>query len=126
MAKFTYRGKAAEDVGKLSLEDFSRLITSRPRRALKRGLPEAQKTLLMNIHRNPQKFHKTHSREMVIMPEIVGTKIGVYNGKEFVPVEIKDFMVGHRLGEFALTRKTVKHSAPGFGATKSSKFVPLK
>jgi len=63
---------------------------------------------------------------MVIIPEMVGAKLGVYNGKEFVSLEIKDYMIGHRLGEFILTRKQVKHSAPGFGATRSSKFVPLK
>ena len=63
---------------------------------------------------------------MVIIPEMVGVKLGVYNGKEFVSLEIKEYMVGHRIGEFVLTRKQVKHSSPGFGATKSSKFVPLK
>ncbi len=56
----------------------------------------------------------------------VGIKIGVYSGKEYVPLEIKPEMLGHRLGEFVMTRKQVKHSAPGFGATRSSKFVPLK
>ena len=63
---------------------------------------------------------------MIILPEMVGVKIGVYNGKEYTPVEVKPEMIGHRLGEFALTRKPVKHSSPGFGATRSSKFVPLK
>jgi small subunit ribosomal protein S19 len=126
MAKFVYKGKSIEDVNKLSLEDFSKLITSRARRAMKRGLPAPQKKLLEDIHDAPQKFHRTHCREMIIVPEMVGVKIGVYNGKEFVSVEIKDYMMGHRLGEFALTRKQVKHSSPGFGATKSSKYVPLK
>ncbi len=126
MAKFAYKGKSEEDIQKLSIDEFSQLITSRARRALKRGFPADQKKLLEEIRKNPQKFHKTHSRDMVIIPEMLGTKIGVYNGKEFVAIDIKDYMLGHRLGEFAVTRKQVKHSSPGFGATKSSKFVPLK
>jgi len=63
---------------------------------------------------------------MVILPEMVGAKIGVYNGKEFVPVVIKPEMIGHRLGEFALTCKKVEHSAPGVSATRGSKHIPLK
>lgn len=126
MAKFTYKGKSEEEVAKLSLEEFSGLVKSRARRSLKRGLPETQKKLLEEIRKNPGNFHKTHSREMVIIPELVGKKIGIYNGKEFVAVEIREYMLGHRLGEYAMSRKQIKHSAPGFGATKSSKFVPLK
>ncbi len=126
MAKFIYKGKSMEEINNLSLEDFSRLLTSRARRALKKGLTGTQKKLLEDIRRGPGKFHRTHCREMVIIPEMVGAKLGIYNGKEFVSLEIKDYMIGHRLGEFILTRKQVKHSAPGFGATRSSKFVPLK
>jgi small subunit ribosomal protein S19 len=126
MAKFSYKGKSGDELEKLSMEEFSQLLTSRARRALKRGLNEAQKKLLEDIRKNPGKFHRTHSRDMIIIPEMLGTKIGVYNGKEFVTVEIREYMLGHRLGEFAVTRKQIKHSAPGFGATKSSKFVPLK
>ncbi|MBN1897092.1 MAG: 30S ribosomal protein S19 [Candidatus Aenigmarchaeota archaeon] len=126
MAKFTYKGKDDEAVDKLSLEEFSRLIKSRARRSLKRGFTSTQKKLLEDIRKSPNKFHKTHCREMVIIPELVGKKLGVYSGKEFVTVEIKDYMLGSRLGEFAMSRKQIKHSAPGFGATKSSKFVPLK
>jgi small subunit ribosomal protein S19 len=126
MAKFSYKGKSAEELESMSIEEFSGLIKSRARRSLKRGLTETQKKLLSDIRKSPDKFHKTHCREMVIIPEMVGKKIGIYNGKEFVAVDIKDFMIGHRLGEFAMSRKQVKHSAPGFGATKSSKFVPLK
>jgi small subunit ribosomal protein S19 len=50
----------------------------------------------------------------------------VHNGKEFSTVEIKPEMIGHALGEFALTRKIVAHSGLGVGATRSSKFMPLK
>ena len=126
MVKFTYRGKDIEEVKKMNLEEFSKLLTSRERRALKRGFTDPEKKLLMNIRENPDKFHKTHSREMVIIPEMIGVKLGIHNGKEFVAVEIRPEMIGHRLGEFVMTRKNVKHSAPGFGATRSSKYVPLK
>jgi len=126
MAKFEFRGKSIEEIKNMTLEEFSLMIPSRQRRSLKRGLPERQKKLLEKIRKDPKKYHRTHSREMVILPEMVGVKIGVYNGKEYLALEIKPEMLGHRLGEFVLTRKNVKHSAPGFGATRSSKFVPLK
>jgi small subunit ribosomal protein S19 len=126
MAKFEFRGKSLEEIKDMNLEDFSLMLKARQRRSLKRGLTEKQKKLLERIRKDPKKFHRTRSREMLILPEMVGVKMGVYNGKEYVQLEIKPEMLGHRLGEFVLTRKGVKHSAPGFGATRSSKFVPLK
>jgi len=126
MAKFEFRGKSIEEIKEMNLEEFSLMLKARQRRSLKRGLTEKQKKLLERIRKDPKKFHRTRSREMLILPEMVGIKMGVYNGKEYVQLEIKPEMLGHRLGEFVLTRKSVKHSAPGFGATRSSKFVPLK
>lgn len=126
MAKFEFRGKSFEEIKDMNLEEYSKMLKSRQRRSLKRGLTENQKKLLEKIRKNPKKFHRTRSREMLILPEMVGVKIGVYSGKEYVTLEIKPEMLGHRLGEFVMTRKQVKHSAPGFGATRSSKFVPLK
>jgi small subunit ribosomal protein S19 len=63
---------------------------------------------------------------MIIFPEMVGLKIGVYNGQKFEIVEVRPEMIGHYLGEFSLTRRTVSHGSPGIGATRSSKYVPLK
>lgn len=126
MPKFSFKGKPEEELGNLSLEEFVKLITSRQRRSLKRGFTEKEKKFLKTMRENPKKFIRTRCREMVIIPEMLGKKVGVHNGKEYVSVEIKPEMLGHRLGEFAMTRKEVKHSAPGFGATKSSKFIPLK
>jgi small subunit ribosomal protein S19 len=126
MAKFEFRGRTFEQVKELDLEEYSRMLKSRQRRSLRRGMPEKQKKLLEKIRKNPGKFFRTRSREMLILPEMVGIKIGVYSGKEYVTLEIKPEMLGHRLGEFVMTRKQVRHSAPGFGATRSSKFVPLK
>ncbi len=134
MAKiFTFRGYTLEELKKMSINEFAKLLTSKERRSLRRGLTERQKKLLEEIRKNPEKFHKTHERDMVILPEMVGAKIGVYIGgtkKEesgkWVPITITPQMIGHRLGEFAITCKRVKHSAPGIGATRGSKHVALK
>jgi len=126
MQEFKFRGKTLEEIKKMSLEEFSNIITSRERRAFKRGFTEVEKKFIKEMRKDPAKFHKTHCREMIIIPEMVGKRLGIHNGKEFVAIDIKEEMLGHRLGEFALTRRIVKHSSPGFGATKSSKFVPLK
>jgi small subunit ribosomal protein S19 len=126
MAKFVYRGKSPEEMKEFPLDEFRKLVTARERRSLKRGFTEHQKKLLGKIKADPKKFHKTKCRDLIIIPELLGVKIGVHNGKEYVQLDIKSEMLGHRLGEFVPTRKAVKHSSPGFGATKSSKFVPLK
>ncbi|KYO30540.1 hypothetical protein Y1Q_0008192 [Alligator mississippiensis] len=72
------------------------------------------------------KVVKTHLRDMIVLPEMVGSMVGVYNGKTFNQVEIKPEMIGHYLGEFSITYKPVKHGRPGIGATHSSRFIPLK
>ena len=69
---------------------------------------------------------KTHLRNMIIVPEMIGSIVGIYNGKMFCGVEIKPEMIGMYLGEFAITYKPVRHGRPGIGATNSSRFIPLK
>jgi small subunit ribosomal protein S19 len=123
---FSFRGKNLEELKQMRIEEFARLITARERRTLKKGLSENQKKLLENIRKNPEKFHKTHMREMIILPEMIGIKFGVFNGKEWVNVMVLPEMVGHRLGEFSISVKRVKHSAPGIGATRGSKFIASK
>jgi len=126
MAKiFLFKGKTLEELQKMPLEEFIKLIPSRRRRSLKRGMTVQQKKLLERL-RKKQKAVKTHVRDMVIIPEMVGKRILVYMGKDWVTVDITGEMLGHVLGEFAMTRHRVQHSAPGVGATKSSKFLPLK
>ena len=127
MAKkeFTYRGKKVEELKKLSLKEFAQLIKSRSRRTLLRGLTEQQKILLEKIRKGEKKL-KTHCRDMIIIPEMVDKTIMIYNGKAFVAVIIRPEMLGHRLGEFALTRKYSQHSAPGVGATRSSASASVK
>ena len=92
---------------------------------MRKGFTNQEKKLLVRL-RKSNKPLKTHMREMVIIPEMVNKKLLVHNGNSWVAVDIKPEMMGHRLGEFALTRKRVLHSAPGVGATKASKFLPLK
>jgi small subunit ribosomal protein S19 len=122
---FSYKGKSLEELQKMSLEDFAKLITSRERRNLLRGFDDEERTFLETVRRSDKPV-KTHLREMVIIPELLFKRILVHNGKEWVAVDIKPEMLAHRLGEFSMTRKRVQHSAPGVGATKSSKFLPLK
>jgi len=133
--EFTYRGYTLEELRQMSMDQFIKLLPSRQRRSLMRGLNNVQLRLLEKVREanemlrrgeKPKKPIKTHARDMVILPEMVGLTIHVYNGKEFIPVEIKPEMIGHRLGEFALTCKQVKHGKAGVGATRSSMYVPLK
>jgi len=122
---FLFKGKTVEDLQKMSLEEFAKLVPSRERRSLLRGFNDTEKKFLEKL-RKSEKPVRTHLREIVITPEMLFKKVLVHNGKEWILVDIKAEMLGHRLGEFALTRKRVVHSAPGVGATKSSKFLPLK
>ncbi len=126
MPEFLFRGLKAAEVQALNRDQFVKLIPSRSRRALKRGLSHSQKHLLADLLLDLKGFHRTQARDMVILPEMLNAKIGVHNGKEYVSVTILPEMLGHRLGEFVMTRKPIKHSAPGFGATRSSKYIPLK
>lgn len=115
------------------MDQFIQLLPARARRSLRRGLPPRQKKLLERLRRayrakkrGKDLLTRTHIRDMIIFPEMVGLKIGIYNGREFITVEIKPDMIGSYLGEYALTRKRVQHGSPGIGATRSSKYVPLK
>ena len=129
--KFTFRGYSIEELQKLPLDDFAKLLPARQRRSLTRGLTPREKKLIERIRRaretgKTENQIRTHCREMVILPEMVGLKFAVHNGKEFIIVEVKPEMVGHLLGEFSQTRRKVTHGMPGIGATRSSLYVPLK
>lgn len=128
MAKeFTYRGKTIEELKQLDVREFAKFLPSRQRRFVLRNF----QTIENFVKRSQKKVAKgklirTHSREIVVVPIMVGWKIYVYNGKEFVKVEILPEMLGHKLGEFAPTRGKVQHGAPGIGATRSSAFASVK
>jgi len=125
--KFTYKGKTLEELKQLGAREFARYLSSRERRSVLRNSQAVDKFVKKCLEKSEKKkMIRTHSREMVIVPQIVGLAIQVYNGKEFTMVRINDEMIGHRLGEFALTRRVVKHGAPGIGATKSSAAMSVK
>jgi small subunit ribosomal protein S19 len=127
MAKkeFRYKGKTLEELKKLSIDQFAELVPAIKRRSIKRGFTEQQKILLKKIRKNEPSI-KTHCRDMIILPEMVDFVISVYDGKNFISVRIAPDMMGHRLGEFVMTRKKVAHSAPGIGATRSSASLSVK
>jgi small subunit ribosomal protein S19 len=131
--EFIYRGYTFEQLQSMSMDEFINLLPSRQRRSLHRGLTPEQRTLLEKtrkakdaMRKGSNMIVKTHVRNMIILPEMVGLTILVHNGKEFVSVEIKPEMIGHYLGEFAITNRPVKHGTPGIGASRSSMYVPLK
>ncbi len=123
--EFTYKGKTLQELKSMSLAEFIKITNSRARRSLKRGFTDDQKKLLEKIKNNDNNI-KTHSRDMVVVPEMLGHTIKVHNGKEFVSLVITEAMLGHYLGEFSLTRKRVSHNAPGVGATRSSASVSVR
>lgn len=123
--EFTYRGYTIEELKKMSIDELIPLFNARMRRSLKRGLSVQQQTFLEHV-RKSEGVVKTHNRNMIVLPELVGRIISVYDGKEFQQITILPEMIGHFLGEFSMTRKSVKHTGPGVGATRSSKFMPLK
>ncbi|MBN2368552.1 30S ribosomal protein S19 [Candidatus Woesearchaeota archaeon] len=127
MAKkeFNYKGKSIEELKKMSVKEFSRFISSRARRSLMRGMTDEQKKLIEKIELNDRDI-KTHARDMVILPMMVGHTIKIYNGKEYVPLTVTEEMLGHFLGEFSLTRRRVGHNAPGVGATRSSSAISVR
>jgi small subunit ribosomal protein S19 len=127
--KFKYRGKSIEELLDISMDELAELLPARQRRSLRRGFTPEQVKLLKKIReakKKGKKVIKTHVRDMIILPEMFGLTIAVYNGKEFIPVRITPEMIGKRLGEFSPTTKTVKHGEPGLKATRSSMFVAMK
>jgi small subunit ribosomal protein S19 len=126
--EFTYRGYTLIQLQEMSMDEFINLLPSRHRRSLHRGLTPEQRILLEKTRKAKEsgKSVKTHVRDVTILPEMVGITLQVHNGKEFVSVEIKPEMIGHYLGEFAITNRPVKHGTPGIGASRSSMYVPLK
>ncbi|MCW4034537.1 MAG: 30S ribosomal protein S19 [Candidatus Bathyarchaeota archaeon] len=129
--EFLYRGHSIEELQGMSMDEFIKLLPSRQRRSLMRGLNQTQRTLLENIRTAKKTSQdvpvaKTHARDMIILPEMVGVNLMIHNGKEFTPVEILAEMIGHYLGEFSITNKPVRHGSPGIGASRSSMYVPLK
>ena len=131
--EFTYRGYDVETLTNMPMfpedgaeEYLIRLLPSRVRRSISRGLSEENLRFRDRVSRSKSNTIRTHRRDMPILPEFVGKKIAIYNGQKFVELDITPEMIGHYLGEFGQTRHSVAHSGPGVGATRSSKHVALK
>jgi small subunit ribosomal protein S19 len=116
-----YRGKNVDDLKKLDVREFAKYLNSRSRRSIMRHFDVVDKFVKRcEIAVTQNKKIKTHLRDIVIVPRLVGMTIGIYNGKTYNDVKILSNMIGHRLGEFSMTRQKVTHGNPGIGATKSS------
>jgi len=128
MKEITFRGKTVKELQELSLEEFSKLCPSRTRRAIKKhGIDKKILKKVENFKRNPKaKPIRTHRRDLVVVPQMIGASFAVHKGKEFERVDISAKMLGHYLGEFALTRKRLQHGKAGIGATKSSTAVTAR
>ncbi len=133
MAKkdFAFRGKSLEELQRMNLKEFSQLCTARARRSLIKHVDEhfikkvakAQESLKAGKYPKPV---RTHNRDQVVVPSMIGIPIGVYMGKEFTTIEMKEKMMGHFLGEFALTRKRLQLGKAGIGATRSSTAITAR
>lgn len=123
--EFKYSGKTLEELNKMGISELAEYLPARQRRSLRRGLTENQKKLLDKVEKGKKNI-KTHCRDMVILPQMVGASFKVHNGKDWMSVSVTLEMVGHYLGEFVQTRKPVKHSGPGVGATRGSRHQSVK
>ncbi|WP_096389467.1 30S ribosomal protein S19 [Halopenitus persicus] len=129
--EFAYRGHTLEELQELDLDEVAELLPARQRRTIERGLGTEQRKLLETARDRTEEGTaddpiRTHLRDMPILPEFVGLTFEVYTGQSFERVRVRPEMIGHYLGEFQLTRTSVEHGQAGIGATRSSKFVPLK
>lgn len=132
--EFKFKGYASQQLQSLSIEALIPLLNARQRRSLdkrvgkymsddKRKLREEIKLLRDGKLKGQL---KTHVRDMIILPDMVGLSMNVHNGKEFFLITIRPEMIGHYLGEYSITNKRVQHGAPGVGSSRSSLYVPLK
>ncbi len=125
--EFTYHGLSKEELANMPQEKLLKLFSARVRRSLTRGINDDKRKLMEEMKDKNQKNPiKTHLRDVIILPYMVGVTVHIFSGKEFVPITITLQMVGHYLGEYVITNKRVNHGAPGVGASRSSLYVPLK
>ncbi len=119
--EFTYRGKTIEELQSMETRDFAKLVKSRTRRAILKQFSDIEGFVAKCAEcKSRNKLIRTHLRHMIIVPKMVAYNVSIHNGKQFLPIDIVPEMIGHRLGEFSITRQKVKHGTAGIGATKSS------
>ncbi|MGD0251048.1 MAG: 30S ribosomal protein S19 [Thermoplasmata archaeon] len=125
--EFTFRGRTLPELQAMSLEELAGVLTARARRSIRRGFNTETTQFFERLKTTPkEKVVRTHCRDALVLPDHVGRRVAIHNGKAFTEIEIRPEMIGHYYGEFSLTRRFEKHSGPGVGATRSSKFMPLK
>ena len=129
--EFSFRGHTLDELQAMELEEVAELLPARQRRSIVRGLTEEKHKLLEKAREAGEEETandpiRTHLRDMPVLPEMVNLTFAVHNGQAFERVRVEPEMLGHYLGEFQLTRSSVEHGQAGIGATRSSKFVPLK
>eukprot|EP00403_Amphidinium_massartii_P014573 CAMPEP_0178409050 /NCGR_PEP_ID=MMETSP0689_2-20121128/20259_1 /TAXON_ID=160604 /ORGANISM="Amphidinium massartii, Strain CS-259" /LENGTH=142 /DNA_ID=CAMNT_0020030173 /DNA_START=75 /DNA_END=503 /DNA_ORIENTATION=+ len=130
--KYSYRGVDLDKLLDMSNQDLMELFRARQRRKFSRGIKRKPIALLKKLRKAKRETAygekpepvKTHLRNMVIVPEMIGSVVAVYNGKQYIQVEVKPEMIGHYLAEFSITYKPIKHGRAGQLA--NSKFIPLK
>jgi len=107
-----FRGKNTEELKTVNTREFAKLVKSRERRTILRNFDVIEAFVKKcEFKDSKNRPIKTHDRTIVIVPRMIGKTIGVYNGKEFLKVIINEDMLGHRLGEFSMTRKIAKHTS---------------
>ena len=111
LKEFKFKGKSLEELQALTLAEIAELLPSRQRRTIQRGFSDEQTKLLAKLEHKDNV--KTHSRDMLILPNMVGKTIQIHTGKGFQSVIIQSEMIGHYFGEYALTRKRATHTSVG-------------
>jgi len=128
--KFEFQGMDLKELEKMPMDQLFKLFPARARRSLGRGITDGKRKLIEEIKAakagNLKNPIRTHIRDLIILPYMVGVQVNVYSGKEFATVNISPEMISHYLGEYVITNKKVSHGAPGVGASRSSLYVPLK
>ena len=125
--EFTYRGKTLDELNKLDVREFAKFLPSRAKRSVLRQFQNIENFVnRAKVKSSKKKLIKTHHRDLVIVPDLIGMKLHIYNGKTFVPIVVTEGMLGCRLGEFSSTRGRIKHGSAGVGATKGTKFKSKK
>ncbi|WP_423999746.1 30S ribosomal protein S19 [Haloarcula salina] len=129
--EFSFRGHTLDELQEMELDEVAELLPARQRRSITRGLTEEKQKLLEKAREAGEEETandpiRTHLRDMPVLPVMVGLTFAVHDGQNFERVKVEPEMLGHYLGEFQLTRTSVEHGQAGIGATRSSKFVPLK
>ncbi|MDO8633809.1 MAG: ribosomal protein S19 family protein [archaeon] len=128
---FSFRGKSMPELVSMSVEDFGVIAGTRIKRRIKRGvdkkfLKKIEFAYTEKASGKTPKALRTHLRDFPVVPKMIGLRIDVHNGNSFAVVDMKEKMLGHYLGEFALTRKRLKHGKAGIGATKSSTAITAR